>query len=93
MSKGLTRLARVAHTFVIMNVAAITGLVAAVRGASNRLINVEDLSEHEVELLRRNYGQLVELSRRDEELTASHSVEEAAHRHRRKREQRAPPKT
>ena len=68
-------------------------LVAAVHGASNRLINVEDLSEHEVELLRRHYGQLVELSKRDEDLTASHSVEEASHRHRRKREAKVSPKT
>jgi low affinity Fe/Cu permease len=68
-------------------------LVAAVHGASNRLINVEDLSEHEVELLRRHYGQLVELARRDEDLTASHSVEEAGHRHQRKREAKVPPKT
>jgi hypothetical protein len=32
MNKGLMRLAKVAHTFVIMNFAAISGLVAAVRG-------------------------------------------------------------
>jgi low affinity Fe/Cu permease len=68
-------------------------LVAAVHGASNRLISVEDLSEHEVEVLRRHYGQLVELARKDEDLTASHSVEEAGHRHRAKREAKAPPKT
>ncbi len=67
-------------------------LVAAVHGASNRLISVEDLSEHEVEVLRRHYGQLVELARKDEDLTASHSVEEASHRHRAKREAKAPPK-
>jgi low affinity Fe/Cu permease len=68
-------------------------LVAAVHGASNRLINVEDLSEHEVELLRRHFGELAELAKRDEDLTASHSVEEASHRHRRKREAKAPPKS
>jgi low affinity Fe/Cu permease len=68
-------------------------LVAAVHGASNRLINVEDLSEQEVELLRRHYGQLVELAKREEDLTASHSIEEASHRHRAKRERRATPKT
>ena len=68
-------------------------IVAALHGASNRLINVEDLSEHEVQLLRRHYGQLVELSKRDEDLTASHSVEEAGHRHRRKREAKAAPKS
>jgi low affinity Fe/Cu permease len=66
-------------------------LVAAVHGASNRLINVEELSEREVALLHRHYGQLVELAKRDEDLTASHSVEEAGHRHRRKREHKATP--
>ncbi|CAN5888856.1 hypothetical protein BH18ACI5_BH18ACI5_27000 [soil metagenome] len=35
MSKGLTRLAKVAHTFVIMNLAALSGLVAAVRGRAD----------------------------------------------------------
>jgi low affinity Fe/Cu permease len=38
-------------------------LIAAVRGASNRLINVEDLSEAEVRQLHEKYGQLVDLVR------------------------------
>ncbi len=32
MNNGLRRLAKIAQTFVIMNFAAISGLVAAVRG-------------------------------------------------------------
>src|SRR6476646_2416410 len=36
-------------------------LVAAVEGASNRLINIEDLSEEEVALLHRHYKRLLEL--------------------------------
>lgn len=56
-------------------------LVAAKRGASNRLINVEDLSEAEVQLLHRHYGRLVELARADAALTESHSIEEAQERH------------
>jgi hypothetical protein len=35
MNRGLMRLAKVAHTFVIMNLAAISGLVAAVRGRAD----------------------------------------------------------
>jgi hypothetical protein len=35
MNKRLTRLAKVAHTFVIMNLAVISGLVAAVRGRAD----------------------------------------------------------
>jgi len=56
-------------------------LVAAVRGASNRLINIEDLSEAEVRALHAHYCRLVELSKKDTKLTASHSVEEAQQRH------------
>ena len=60
-------------------------LLAAVEGASNRLIAVEDLSEEEVRALREHFRTLVHLARGDENFTASHSVEEARSRHRRKR--------
>jgi low affinity Fe/Cu permease len=56
-------------------------LVAAVEGASNRLIDVEDLSEEELEVLHRHYERLVEMARKDKHLTESHSVEEAEARH------------
>jgi low affinity Fe/Cu permease len=52
-------------------------LVAAVEGASNRLIDVEDLDEEELETLHQYYGRLVELSRKDARLTKSHTIEEA----------------
>ncbi len=57
-------------------------LVAAVKGASNRLINAESLTEEELKVLRDHYCKLVELARTDTKLTQSHSVEEAAGRHR-----------
>ena len=50
-------------------------------GASNRLIDVEDLNEAEIDALRRYYRKLIELARTDDNLTATHSVEEAASRH------------
>jgi len=56
-------------------------IVAAVEGASNRLVNVEDLTEDEVSLLHRHYARLVALARETGALTESHSVEEAAARH------------
>jgi low affinity Fe/Cu permease len=59
-------------------------IVAALEGASNRLINVEDLNEPEVQALHGHYQALVELARKDSALTGSHSVEEAVDRHRRK---------
>jgi low affinity Fe/Cu permease len=59
-------------------------IVAALDGASNRLIEVESLSEDELNLLRRHYHKLVTMAAHDVTLTKSHSVEEAAVRHRRK---------
>jgi low affinity Fe/Cu permease len=56
-------------------------LVAAVQGASNRLIDVESLSADELTTLQRHYRRLVEMSREDRDIAASHSVEEAQHRH------------
>ena len=59
-------------------------LVAALEGASNRLIEVEDLSERELKVLRRHYRELARLAREDADVGHSHSVEEARNRHRRK---------
>jgi low affinity Fe/Cu permease len=56
-------------------------IVAAMEGASNRLIDVEDLSEPEIDALRKYYKRLIELAREDDQLTATHSIEEAASRH------------
>ena len=56
-------------------------LVAAIDGASNRLIDVEDLSEEELDTLHRYYGQLSNMAKSDARLTQSHSVEEAEARY------------
>lgn len=56
-------------------------LIASVQGASNRLIDVEDLSEKDLETLKRHYDELVKLARRDHDLQKSHSIEEAEKRH------------
>lgn len=60
-------------------------IVAALDGASNRLIESEGLSERELTALRDHYRELAVLAARDDDLTESHSVEEARHRHRHKR--------
>jgi low affinity Fe/Cu permease len=65
-------------------------IVAALQGASNRLINVEDLTETEIRLLHEHYQQLVTMAKRDVSLTVSHSVEEAEERHRSKTRLRKP---
>jgi low affinity Fe/Cu permease len=68
-------------------------LVAAMLGASNRLIDVESLSEEELQILHAHYHRLVEMSRRDQDVSASHSVEEAEGRHVAKRKAGPPRKT
>jgi low affinity Fe/Cu permease len=52
-------------------------LVAAMEGASNRLIDVESLSSEDLETLRRFYQQLATMAKRDRHLTESHSIDEA----------------
>ena len=56
-------------------------IVAALEGASNRLIDVEDLNEDEIKTLHKHYQRLVEMAKKDIKLTQSHSVEEADARH------------
>lgn len=56
-------------------------IVSAMEGASNRLIDVEDLSEQEIATLRRYYAEISKLAKRDRDLTKSHSIEEAAADH------------
>src|SRR5262245_16507267 len=56
-------------------------VVAAVTGASNRLIDVEALSENDLKILQRHYHELAELARKERDMRQSHSVEEARLRH------------
>lgn len=56
-------------------------IVAALEGASNRLIDVEDLTEGEIETLHSHYKRLVAMAKHDLKLTSSHSIEEAEARH------------
>jgi low affinity Fe/Cu permease len=56
-------------------------LVAAMQGASNRLIDVEELSEDELRVLHKYYQRLVAMAKNDEDFGKSHSVDEAQRRH------------
>src|SRR3982074_3292632 len=56
-------------------------IVAALGGASNRLIDVEDLTEDEIKTLHKHYQKLGEMAKTDLRLTTSHSIEEAEARH------------
>ena len=52
-------------------------LVASLEGASNRLIDCEDLSEKELRMLERHYRALADRSSREDDKTVAHSIEEA----------------
>lgn len=59
-------------------------IVAAIDGASNRLISIEDLSEKELEVLHEHYRRLAEMAKHDQKITVSHSIDEAEARHEKK---------
>jgi low affinity Fe/Cu permease len=52
-----------------------------VDGASNRLVDVEDLTEDEIGVLHKHYQKLVVMAKHDAKLTETHSIEEAELRH------------
>src|SRR3954470_13412205 len=56
-------------------------LVAAMAGSSNRLIEVEALSEHELMVLREHYSELAKLAKAEADIGVSHSIDEARIRH------------
>ncbi len=67
-------------------------IVAALEGASNRLIDVEELTEEEIRTLHTHYQKLVTMAKKDLKLTQSHSVEEAEARHEAKHSKHRHPK-
>ena len=64
-------------------------LIAAMEGASNRLIAAEDLSEEELKALEKHFERLAEMAKKERRLTESHSIEEADARHEFKKRRRS----
>src|SRR5436305_1435318 len=56
-------------------------LIAATKGASNRLIDIEDLTEDELIALKDFYVHLSDLAEQDKELFTTHSIDEAKRNH------------
>lgn len=56
-------------------------LIASMEGTSNRLIDVENLTEKELETLHKFYAHLANLTKKESDLTSSHSIEEANNFH------------
>ncbi len=61
-------------------------LVAAHELASNRLVDVEDLTEEEMEVIKKYYSKLSLLTKDEESLQQSHSIDEAEQQHNIKKE-------
>jgi low affinity Fe/Cu permease len=56
-------------------------LIAATKGASNRLINAQDFSEEEIRLIHQFYCLLSDKAKDDNDLGETHSIEEAEDNH------------
>lgn len=56
-------------------------LVASSKLASNRIVDIEDLSEDELRLLDKYYSKLAQLAKNEAGLQNSHSIDEAENKH------------
>ena len=68
-------------------------LIASNEKASNRLIVVEDLTQNELDVLKKFYVKLSELAKKENDLHSSHSVDEADDIHAQKQSSRKTRKT
>lgn len=59
-------------------------LIASLKGPSNRLINVEELNEEEIRILSNYFLKLSEMAKKEQDLSQSHSIEEAEELHKEK---------
>jgi low affinity Fe/Cu permease len=56
-------------------------IIASTKGTSNRLIDIEDLTEEELQTLKKYYIHLAELAKKEKDIFATHSIDEAKQRH------------
>lgn len=56
-------------------------LIAATKGASNRLIDVEDLTPEELDTLKKFYIKLSKLAEKENDISCTHTIEEAEDLH------------
>src|SRR5215467_6899615 len=59
-------------------------LIASSEFASNRLVNVEDLTEEDLDTLKKFYARLAELAQKERDVHRSHSLDEAQLQHKEK---------
>ena len=60
-------------------------LIAASRHASNRMVDIEDLTEAELDILHKYYQKLSDIAEADADIHKSHSIDQAIVRHRDKK--------
>ena len=56
-------------------------LLASHQGASNRMVDIEDLTEQELDQLHKFYVQLSDLAEEEDDLTCTHSIDAAEENH------------
>jgi low affinity Fe/Cu permease len=65
-------------------------LLASHEGTSNRMVNIEDLTEEELDHLYKFYIRLSDLAEKENDLTRTHSIDAAAENQKRKSQTRKP---
>jgi low affinity Fe/Cu permease len=60
-------------------------LIAASGHASNRMVDIEDLTEAELDILHKYYQKLSDIAEADNDIHKSHSIDQAVVRHRKKK--------
>jgi low affinity Fe/Cu permease len=66
-------------------------LIAATKGASNRLIDIEDLTDEELRVIKKFYVKLAVLSQKETDLLITHSIDEAKDNHNDKLKEKGKP--
>src|ERR1700748_1507108 len=61
-------------------------ILASHQGASNRMVDIEDLTESELDHLHKFYVQLSDLAEKEDDITCTHSIDAAEENHRTKLE-------
>ena len=59
-------------------------LIASTNGASNRMVDIEDISERDLEILKKYYQKLAKLIQKETSINNTHSIDEAEKSHKRK---------
>jgi low affinity Fe/Cu permease len=59
-------------------------LVAASERASNRMVNIEDMTEEELRVLQKYYGRMASLAQKESDIHKSHSIDQAEKKQREK---------